>query len=477
MAFYYKTYSDTTVPDKILYYYSNSNTGGPSAGTHGTTTVSEWMADDANLHKPHYGTGRQTAVYQIIGSKLVLPEDSTYLFSFTSGTDGLNFRISAVDTSNVKNMSYLFFYSRELTSLDLSSWNTSNVTNLDYAIYNCTSLQTINLTGWDVSNVTSFGQMFGQDSSLETITVSNHTDWAKDSKATVGSIIVFDTTKLRTYDGSWLGNGLDHANNTSRSWGYFSPLSTWTLNFYVDSTLWKTVNVKVDDSASDYIKEEPFKDMHWKFVEWRDSNGNPFNMSATVTSDGNYYAYFKKVYYMYFVTDYGNAPWRQCIDEGGTPSNPGSISYEHFVFEGWYTSKDYTTLFDFANTRMYEDHYAYAKWKKRFAISFYNYDNTLLEYKIVDENVVPSYTGTVTPTKKNDYDGTYTFSGWSPDPVAVVDDANYVAKFSVSDPVPYIYLKDGGYTVVTMFIKDNGVWYKSLPYIKYSRVWKELEVK
>ena len=39
--------------------------------------------------------------------------------------------------------------------LDLSGWDTSNVTNMSSMFYRCESLEMVNLSGWSTSNVTS----------------------------------------------------------------------------------------------------------------------------------------------------------------------------------------------------------------------------------------------------------------------------------------------------------------------------------
>ena len=73
------------------------------------------------------------------------------------------------DTSNVTNMSSMFYRCRNLTSLDLSGWNTINVTNMNSMFNSCNNLTYLNLSGWNINNVTSMGWMFGGCNSLKTI--------------------------------------------------------------------------------------------------------------------------------------------------------------------------------------------------------------------------------------------------------------------------------------------------------------------
>ena len=72
----------------------------------------------------------------------------------------LNNETSTLNTSNMTDMSNMFYYCRQLRSLDLSKFDTSNVKKMGSMFYNCLSLETIDFTGWDTSNVTYMYSMF-----------------------------------------------------------------------------------------------------------------------------------------------------------------------------------------------------------------------------------------------------------------------------------------------------------------------------
>lgn len=141
---------------------------------------------------------------------------------------------------------------------------------------------------------------------------------------------------------------------------------------------------------------------------------------------------------------------------GSTPTRPSTAQYT-YTFSGWTptivaatANKTYTATYN-ATLRSYT-----VTWK--------NEDGTTLE---TDANVTygttPTYNGS-TPTKPADAQYTYTFAGWTPNVVAVTDDAAYTATFS-STPVPSeIVINNGenldictlGYTTVQKVIVEPG---------------------
>ena len=66
--------------------------------------------------------------------------------------------ISNWDTSNVTNMSYLFFDYNDFNE-DIGNWNVSNVTDMSYMFYYATYFDW-DISNWDVSNVTNMEGMF-----------------------------------------------------------------------------------------------------------------------------------------------------------------------------------------------------------------------------------------------------------------------------------------------------------------------------
>ena len=71
----------------------------------------------------------------------------------------------------------------------------------------------------------------------------------------------------------------------------------------------------------------------------------------------------------------------------------------------------------------------------QYTIRFLNWDGSVLQSSQVAQGSIPSYTGE-TPTRPEDDQYTYTFSGWSPTVVAATADADYTAQFSATPKTP-----------------------------------------
>ena len=81
--------------------------------------------------------------------------------------------VSNFDTSKVTDMSFMFNDCSRLTSLDVSSFDTSKVTDMSKMFSGCSSLTSLDVSKFDTSNVTDMGSMFSECSSLTSLDVSN----------------------------------------------------------------------------------------------------------------------------------------------------------------------------------------------------------------------------------------------------------------------------------------------------------------
>ena len=78
-----------------------------------------------------------------------------------------------LNTSEVTDMSYMFFACAKLTALDLHSFDTQKVKNMFALFYGCSSLKNINVSSFNTSNVEKMGRMFCECKELPAVDVNN----------------------------------------------------------------------------------------------------------------------------------------------------------------------------------------------------------------------------------------------------------------------------------------------------------------
>ena len=169
--------SDTAVINSVVAY-----------GVWGTC---DWEIDRNGVLTIHSGTGQDNPngtspwynyadqITEIIASEdIVLPPLSHALFAiywvedYEPHSKCTKMDLSGLDTSNVTDMSWLFFGDTSLQHLDLSGFDTRMVTRMDNMFYDCIELLTLDISGFDTHNVTNMEYMFDKCWSLAALDVS-----------------------------------------------------------------------------------------------------------------------------------------------------------------------------------------------------------------------------------------------------------------------------------------------------------------
>ena len=188
------TYNRTTtgngtvsnVPHGSTIYYKISKAG------YGTITKSQVVNNNItvteNMNPTYYILVSTNSSGSVTINKYTNPEGTTesitipasstdyrvnnlrYGFMLSNGYYIIKVDMTHLNTSNVTNMSSMFSYCENLTSLDLSNFDTSNVGSMSSMFYNCNKLTSLDLSNFDTSKVTDMaGGMFESCNSLNHI--------------------------------------------------------------------------------------------------------------------------------------------------------------------------------------------------------------------------------------------------------------------------------------------------------------------
>ena len=140
------------------------------------TAVESWDISEAGdgsvmAYVEDDGSGNSTYKVTIGGKAGIIANESMILY-FAGFNKMTSIDLSALDTSEVTNMSAMFASCSSLTSLDVSNFDTSKVTDMSTMFASCSSLTSLDVSNFDTSNVTSMYQMFRNCSSLTSLDVS-----------------------------------------------------------------------------------------------------------------------------------------------------------------------------------------------------------------------------------------------------------------------------------------------------------------
>ena len=124
------------------------------------------------------GIGRLNAVFErqltqiVIDPGVIANQNSQGLFSYLSNLKTIQ-GLENLDTSQVTDMSYMFFGCASLRNLDVSHFDTSQVADMTYMFLNCSSLINLDLSNFDTSQVTNMYSMFSGCKNLTSLDVSH----------------------------------------------------------------------------------------------------------------------------------------------------------------------------------------------------------------------------------------------------------------------------------------------------------------
>ena len=202
--------------------------------------------------------------------------DGNNLYELTIGGDGgvvasslrnlfYNFTVlkridfnNSFDTSNAKDMYYVFGHCRELTSLDLTNFVTTSVTNMAGMFYGCSGLTSLNLSNFNTQSVTSMNSMFRECGGLTSLDLTNFVTTSVTNMAgmfygcsglTSLNLSNFNTQSVTNMSNMFYGcSGLTNLNIKNFAFG---SIETYVLMFnHVPNSALITVK---DQTAKDWV--------------------------------------------------------------------------------------------------------------------------------------------------------------------------------------------------------------------------------
>ena len=188
--------------------------------------------------------------------------DMSYMFYACPSLTALD--VSKFNTSNVTDMSHMFNGCPSLTALDVSKFNTSNVTTMSYMFYNCSSLTSLDLSKFNTSNVITMSSMFEYCQSLTSLDLSKF-DTSKVTDMTgmfrhCEALTSLDLSKFNTSKVTDMTIMFDNCQSlTSLDVSSFDTSKVTDVNsmFYKCSSL-KSNSVKISQKSFNKLIEEKY---------------------------------------------------------------------------------------------------------------------------------------------------------------------------------------------------------------------------
>ena len=214
---------------------------------------------------------------------------------------------------------------------------------------------------------------------------------------------------------------------------YESTINQYEITFYDwDGTLLQSTMVNYGEWPT-YYNSDPWREADAQYT-YSFSGWSP--QLDWVSGNQSYYAQYESTLNQYQITfydwngivlqselvNYGEMP----TYTGVTPTREADTQYT-YTFTGWSPELSVVTG-NQSYTAQYE------ATLNQYEVTFYNWNGEVLQSTMVDYGAMPEYFGEI-PTKPEDEQYVYTFSGWEPEITIVVAYAEYTAQYDATDKV------------------------------------------
>ena len=214
---------------------------------------------------------------------------------------------------------------------------------------------------------------------------------------------------------------------------YESTLNQYEITFYNwNGELLQSSMVNYGEWPN-YYNSEPTREADAQYT-YNFSGWSP--ELSVVTGNQSYTAQYESTLNQYEINFYnwdGTLLQSTMVNYGEWPAYYNSDPWREadaqytYTFTGWSPQLDMVT----GNQSYYAQ---YEATLNQYEVTFYNWNGEVLQSTMVDFGAMPEYFG-VTPTKPEDDQYVYTFSGWEPEITIVVAYAEYTAQYDATDKV------------------------------------------
>ena len=218
----YAVFKDST----LTFYYNDKK-------PKGAYDVEKIIIRDRYDYKEWYGVSHQIKTVVFDQSfKKYKPKSCSRWFAGCENLTSIIGIKENLNTSEVTDMSCMFWDCENLTSLDVSGFNTENVTNMNGMFWGCANLTSLDLSGFNTENVTNMGSMFWGCANLTSLDVSGFNT----NQITSMTWMFMRCEKLTSLDVSGF-----NTEKVTDMWGMFAECENLKTIYVGDG--WNTSNV------------------------------------------------------------------------------------------------------------------------------------------------------------------------------------------------------------------------------------------
>ena len=176
--------------------------------------------------------------------------------------------ISYLNTSEMTDMSYMFYRCEKLQSLDLSNFNAAMVTDMRYMFYDCSNLQSINLSNFNAEKVTNMSNMFSDCPKLQSLDLSSfNTEMVETMRAMFSDCPKLQSLDLSNFNTEKVTDMSYMFNNCSKLQSIIISKDFTTKSMKFDTYMFVNCPERLYTPMADYMARSDNKKIYTKIIK------------------------------------------------------------------------------------------------------------------------------------------------------------------------------------------------------------------